>query len=84
MSKPLFWESLLLAAALSGTTWAQAPADATEAAEAAESADAADFTDAGEDIDVEMPGVTVSAVRERNLHPPRTSPAPAKATLPAP
>lgn len=58
MSKPLFWESLLLAAALSGTAWAQAPADATEAADAGA---------AEEGIDVEMPGVTVSAVRERNL-----------------
>jgi TonB-dependent receptor len=58
MSKPLFWESLLLATALSGTAWAQAPADA---------ADAVDAGAGEEEIDVEMPGVTVSAVRERNL-----------------
>jgi TonB-dependent receptor len=58
MSKPLFWESLLLAAALSGTAWAQAPAEAAETADAGATE---------EEIDVEMPGVTVTAVRERNL-----------------
>ncbi len=56
MSRPLLWESLLLAAALSGTALAQAPADT--GAEDGESVD---------EIDVEMPGVTVTAVRERNL-----------------
>jgi TonB-dependent receptor len=62
MSKPLFWEMLLLAATLSaGSAFAQAPQDAAEAA-AGEADDAAD----GE-VDVEMPGVTVSAVRERNV-----------------
>ena len=54
MSKPLFWETLLLAAALSaGSAMAQSPDDASEDAEG--------------EIDVEMPGVTVSAVRERNV-----------------
>jgi TonB-dependent receptor len=67
MSKPLFWESLLLAAALSGTAWAQAPAESTESTESTESAESADAGVTDEGIDVEMPGVTVSAVRERNL-----------------
>jgi outer membrane receptor protein involved in Fe transport len=53
MSRPLSWEALLLATSLSaGTALAQEP-------EAMEPAD--------EGVDVEMPGVTVTAVRERNI-----------------
>ena len=64
MSKRLAWEMLLLATTLSaGSALAQAPPDAdvgigTDASEA----------DAGADgVDVAMPGITVSAVRERNI-----------------
>jgi hypothetical protein len=53
MSKPLAWESLMVATALAtGTALAQAPQDTEETIE---------------EVDVEMPGVTVSAVRERNF-----------------
>jgi outer membrane receptor protein involved in Fe transport len=59
MSKPLSWKMLLLATALSaGPALAQSPQEST-----ADSADGA----ADNDVDVEMPGVTVSAVRERNI-----------------
>jgi outer membrane receptor protein involved in Fe transport len=58
MSKPLHWEALLLATALSaGAAQAQAPQEAIEP------------VDGGveEGIDVEMPGVTVTGIRERNI-----------------
>jgi len=59
MTKPLIWETLLLATTLSaGTALAQAPQDA---------ADADGSSAATEGIDVEMPGITVSAVRNRNI-----------------
>jgi TonB-dependent receptor len=62
MSKPL-WETLLLAGAMTaGTAMAQAPADAAGVAGDAQS----DASVEG-DVDVDMPGITVSAVRERNI-----------------
>ena len=57
MAKPS-WESLLVAAALASATATAVAQDAQPASEA----DAG-----GDEIDVEMPGVTVSATRERNI-----------------
>ncbi|MEO8064450.1 MAG: TonB-dependent receptor [Pseudomonadota bacterium] len=63
MSKPLIWESLLLATALSaGSALAQSPQDASSTAGASES-DAATENE----VDVAMPGITVTGVRNRNI-----------------
>jgi TonB-dependent receptor len=68
MSKPLFWETCLLATALSaGSAFAQSPQDAAVAGSEADDASASAAAAAEADLDVEMPGVTVSAVRERNV-----------------
>jgi TonB-dependent receptor len=63
MSKPLTWEMLLLATALSaGSALAQSPQDASSVAGDVEG-------DATEDegVDVSMPGITVTGYRERNV-----------------
>ena len=58
MLKPLIWETLLVTTALSaGSALAQAPSDATEASEGA----------SDEGVDVAMPGITVTGIRERNI-----------------
>jgi TonB-dependent receptor len=64
MSKPLTWETLLLATALSaGPALAQSPQDdATSPAD-----DAGSETAAEDGIDVAMPGITVTGIRERNI-----------------
>jgi TonB-dependent receptor len=70
MSKPLVWEMLLLAAAMSaGSAQAQAPQDASAPSDdsGAQANDAADSISAEEEIDVAMPGITVTGVRERNI-----------------
>ncbi len=57
MSKPLIWETLLVTTALTaGPALAQAPQDAAEADVSGE-----------EEVDVAMPGITVTGVRERNI-----------------
>jgi hypothetical protein len=61
---------LLLATAISaGSALAQAPQDATAAADdaGAQAADATGSISAEEDIDIAMPGITVTGVRERNI-----------------
>ena len=64
MSKPLIWETLLLATAISaGPALAQSPQDdATSPGD-----DAGSETAAEEGIDVAMPGITVTGIRERNI-----------------
>jgi len=63
MTKPLIWETLLLASALSaGTALAQEAQDAADVA-----ADSADTQDSDDGIDVAMPGITVTGIRERNV-----------------
>ncbi len=57
MSKPLIWETLLVTTALTaGPALAQATQDAAEADVSGE-----------EEVDVAMPGITVTGVRERNI-----------------
>ncbi len=57
MSKPLIWETLLVTTALTaGPAIAQAPQDAAEADVSGE-----------EEVDVAMPGITVTGIRERNV-----------------
>src|SRR5688572_6137182 len=63
MSKPLIWEVMLLAGTLSaGTAMAQT---SSEAAGPAGEAESTAEGDAG--IDVAMPGITVTGIRERNV-----------------
>lgn len=63
MAKPLYWEAVLLAGALSaGIATAQSPPDAGEPAD-----DAGSSSDLGDGIDVAMPGITVTGTRERNV-----------------
>jgi outer membrane receptor protein involved in Fe transport len=63
MSKPLIWEVMLLAGTLSaGTAMAQT---SSEAAGPADEAESTAEGDAG--IDVAMPGITVTGIRERNV-----------------
>jgi len=64
MSKPLVWETLLFAAALSANP-ALTQAQEAAQAESAEDSDAGEVSEDG--VDVAMPGITVSAVRERNV-----------------
>jgi outer membrane receptor protein involved in Fe transport len=69
MSKPLFLETLRLATALTaGSAMAQSPQDASVPAESPATAtnDAASSASAEEEIDVAMPGITVTGRRERN------------------
>lgn len=63
MSKPFIRELLVLSTALTANAgaWAQAPEDA------AVTTGAVDGGAADEGVDVEMPGVTVTGVRERNI-----------------
>ena len=73
MSKPLFWESLLLATALSaGTALAQTPsgtpAPSDEPATPDQPEADAQLSAVDEDgVDVDMPGITVTGIRERNI-----------------
>src|SRR5688572_26288352 len=63
MAKPLIWETLLIATTLSaGTALAQEAQDASATAEGGEKEDVSE-----EGIDVAMPGITVTAYRERNI-----------------
>ena len=63
MSKPLIWETLLLATALSaGSALAQEQQDAAASAEGAEAGDVSE-----DGVDVAMPGITVTGYRERNI-----------------
>jgi TonB-dependent receptor len=63
MSKPLIWETLLLATALSaGYALAQSPQDASAPADGAGGEIAAE-----DGVDVAMPGITVTGVRNRNI-----------------
>jgi TonB-dependent receptor len=63
MSKPLIWETLLIATALSASTaLAQEVQDASATAEGGENGDVSE-----EGVDVAMPGITVTAYRERNI-----------------
>jgi outer membrane receptor protein involved in Fe transport len=67
MSKPLIWETLLLATAMSaGTALAQSP-QADSASEAEGNAATGEEAAPGEEIDIAMPGITVTGVRERNV-----------------
>ena len=64
MSKPLIWETLLLATTLSaGPAVAQSPQD--DATAPAGDAEGETATEAG--VDVAMPGITVTGYRERNI-----------------
>jgi TonB-dependent receptor len=60
MSKPLIWETLLIATTLSAST-----ALAQDASATAEGGEKGDVSEEG--IDVAMPGITVTAYRERNI-----------------
>jgi TonB-dependent receptor len=63
MSKPLVWELLLLSTALStGVALAQEPQEATDGSESMDAS-----VPVEEDVDVEMPGVTVTGIRDRNI-----------------
>src|SRR5688572_32715794 len=67
MSKPLLWETLLLATALAaGTSLAESPQDPTAPADDA-GADDSELTTTEEGVDVAMPGVTVTGYRTRNI-----------------
>jgi len=64
MSKPLIWETLLLATALSaGPAAAQSPQDDATAP----AGDAEGETATEDGVDVAMPGITVTGYRERNI-----------------
>lgn len=69
MSKPLLWETLLLATTFSaGAAVAQDTPAAADDAEAGGVEDAADdAASSGDEVDVAMPGITVTGYRTRNI-----------------